>query len=328
MSKRGVQRPHREDRGARARRGVMLLASHCAIAADKLGVSMPNIKGPWFTPILFGITDEAKKLGYEIIILDAGGYAQRRQAGEPVLEPDRAEGQRHPAWIRPIRIPSTASCGRRRPQRSRWSAPAARSSPAASKPTPRHRRATAASDTSSPRAPRPCCRTAAPIAILAGPPGAFWASDRLRCFKEDLAGGNIKIVAEQTSEQDAAIALSLANDFLQRFPTVDMLYGADDTYGVGAARAAQGAQKCGKVKVLFAVLGEAAEEMMRAGCADYVVAQQPVLIGRTAAEMVDKIMKGQPLPKKLDEIPLIPVTKANLDSINKTTMQAPKGWTP
>ena len=29
--------------------------------------------------------------------------------------------------------------------------------------------------------------------------GAFWASDRLLCFKEDLAGGNIKIVAEQTS---------------------------------------------------------------------------------------------------------------------------------
>jgi hypothetical protein len=25
---------------------------------------------------------------------------------------------------------------------------------------------------------------------------------------------------------------------------------------------------------------------------------------------------------------LIPVTKANLDTINKTTMQAPKGWTP
>ena len=125
------------------------------------------------------------------------------------------------------------------------------------------------------------------IAILAGPAGAFWASDRLRCFKEDLAGGNIKIVAEQTSEQDPAIALSLANDFLQRFPTVDLMYGADDTYGVGVARAVQGAQKCGKVKVLFAVLGEAAEEMMRAGCADYVVAQQPVKIGRSAAEMAD-----------------------------------------
>src|SRR5260370_38085393 len=52
---------------------IMLLAAN-AHAADKVGVSMPNIKGPWFTPILFGISDDAKKLGYEIIIQDAGGY--------------------------------------------------------------------------------------------------------------------------------------------------------------------------------------------------------------------------------------------------------------
>ncbi len=122
--------------------------------------------------------------------------------------------------------------------------------------------------------------------------------------------------------------LSLANDFLQRFPTVDILYGADDTYGVGAARAAQGAQKCGKVKVLFAVLGEAAEEMMRAGCADYVVSQQPVLIGRRAVQMMDALVKGKSLEKKKEEIPLIPVTMANLDSISKSGLQAPKGWTP
>jgi ribose transport system substrate-binding protein len=107
-----------------------------------------------------------------------------------------------------------------------------------------------------------------------------------------------------------------------------LLYGADDTYGVGAARAAQGVQKCGKVKILFAVLGEAAEEMMRAGCADYVVAQQPVVIGRTAVQLMDAIVKGKPLAAKKVEVPLIPVTAANLNSINKTGMQAPKGWTP
>jgi ABC-type sugar transport system substrate-binding protein len=82
------------------------------------------------------------------------------------------------------------------------------------------------------------------------------------------------------------------------------------------------------VKVLFAVLGEAAEEMMRAGCADYVVAQQPVMIGRTAVQMMDAIVKSKPLPAKKVEVPLVPVTMANLNSIDKTGMQAPKGWTP
>ena len=166
------------------------------------------------------------------------------------------------------------------------------------------------------------------IAVLAGPPGAFWASDRLRCFKADIAGTKIKIVAEQTSEQDVAAALSLANDFLQRFPNIDLMYGADDTYGIGVARAVQGANKCGKVKVLFAVLGEQAEEMMRAGCADYIVAQQPVLIGQLGVQMANELIKGQAPKERFVEVPLFPVTPANLSSVNKSTMQAPKGWTP
>src|SRR3977135_3435211 len=55
--------------------GLMFLAGQPAHAADKVGVSMPNIKGPWFTPVLYGISDEAKKLGYDVVIQDAGGYA-------------------------------------------------------------------------------------------------------------------------------------------------------------------------------------------------------------------------------------------------------------
>jgi ABC-type sugar transport system substrate-binding protein len=303
------------------------LTASTGFAADKLGVSMPNIKGPWFTPVLFGITDEAKKLGYETIILDAGGYAnvdrQVTQLSNLIAQKvnailmDPANPDSFNGVVRQAKAAKIPVVGAGSPiVASGVDADAAASS---SHCSIGHELAKGA---------KTLLPSGGTVAILAGPPGAFWASDRLRCFKEDLAGGNIKIVAEQTSEQDAATALSLANDFLQRFPNVDMLYGADDTYGVGAARAAQGARKCGKVKILFAVLGEAAEEMMRAGCADYVVAQQPVLIGRTAAEMAAKIIKGQPLAKKLDEIPLIPVTKANLDTINKTTMQAPKGWTP
>ena len=73
-----------------------------------------------------------------------------------------------------------------------------------------------------------------------------------------------------------------------------------------ARRAQHKGAQMGKVKVLFAVLGEAAEEMMRAGCADYVVAQQPVVIGRTAVQMMDALVKGKPLPAKKVEVPLVP----------------------
>jgi ABC-type sugar transport system substrate-binding protein len=313
--------------GMAASIGLMLLAGQPANAADKVGVSMPNIKGPWFTPVLYGISDEAKKLGYDVAIQDAGGYAnvdkQVSQFSNLVVQKvvailiDPANPTSFNGVVKQARSAKISVIGAGSPiVASDVEADAAASS---SHCNVGHELAKGA---------KTLLPNGGTIAVLAGPPGAFWASDRLRCFKEDIAGTNLKIVAEQTSEQDPAVALSVANDFLQRFPKVDMLYGADDTYGVGAARAAQGAQKCGKVKVMFAVLGEAAEEMMRAGCADYVVAQQPVVIGRSAIRMMDALVKGKPLEKKKDEVPLIPVTMATLGSLDKSGMQAPKGWTP
>jgi ABC-type sugar transport system substrate-binding protein len=307
--------------------GLTLLLGQPANAADKVGVSMPNIKGPWFTPVLYGISDEAKKLGYDIVIQDAGGYAnvdkQVSQFSNLVVQKvvailmDPANPASFNGVVKQARSAKIPVIGAGSPiVASDVEADAAASS---SHCNVGHELAKGA---------KALLPNGGTIAVLAGPPGAFWASDRLRCFKEDIANTNLKIVAEQTSEQDPAIALSVASDFLQRFPKVDMLYGADDTYGVGAGRAAQGAQKCGKVKVMFAVLGEAAEEMMRAGCADYVVAQQPVVIGRSAVRMMDALVKGKPLEKKKDEVPLIPVTMANLNSLDKSGLQAPKGWTP
>jgi len=307
--------------------GLLLLAGQPADAADKIGVSMPNIKGPWFTPVLYGISDEAKKLGYDVVIQDAGGYGN---VDKQVSQFQNLVVQKVAAILMDPANPASFNGAVKQAKAAKIPVIGAGSPIVASDVE-----ADAAASSSHCNVGHELAKGAktllpngGTIAVLAGPAGAFWASDRLRCFKEDIAGTNLKIVAEQTSEQDPAVALSLANDFLQRFPKVDVLYGADDTYGVGAARAAQGAQKCGKVKVMFAVLGEAAEEMMRAGCADYVVAQQPVVIGRSAVRMMDALVKGKPLEKRKDEVALIPVTMANLNSLDKSGMQAPKGWTP
>jgi ABC-type sugar transport system substrate-binding protein len=308
--------------------GIAALASAATVhAADSIGVSMPNIKGPWYTPVLYGVADEAKKLGYTTVVLDAGGYAN---VDRQVTQFSSLIVQKHKAILLDPANPEAFNGPVRQAKAAKIPVVGVGSPIVASAVEPD---AAASSSHCSighevAKGIKGMLPNGGTLAVLAGPPGAFWASDRLRCLKEDLAGGPIKIVAEQTSEQDAAVALSLANDFLQRFPNVDMMYGADDTYGVAAARAAQGAQKCGKVKIVFAVLGEAAEEMMRLGCADFVVAQQPVLIGRTAVQLADKVAKGVAVDKKLVEISLIPVTKANLDSIDKASLQAPKGWTP
>lgn len=302
-------------------------SASAAATNGTIGVSMPNIKGPWFTPELFGISDEAHKLGYDLNIQDAGGYAnvdkQVTQLSALVVQKvkaillDPADPTAFNGTVRQVKDAHIPIVGAGTPL-------VASNVPADGAVSSSHcnigRELAKGAKALLPRG--------GSIAVLAGPPGAFWSSERLRCFKEAIAGSAIKIVAEQTSEQDIAAALSLANDFIQRHPNIDLMYGADDTYGVGIARAVQGAGKCGKVKVLFAVLGEQAEEVMKAGCADYIVAQQPVLIGRLVIRMADELIKAKQLSEKLVDVPLIDVTPENLGSIDKTTMQAPKGWTP
>jgi ABC-type sugar transport system substrate-binding protein len=292
-----------------------------------IGAAMPNTKGEWYTPELYGITDEAKKLGYSVNIQDAGGYAN---VDKEVNEVSNLIVQQVRAILLDSADPAAFNGVVRQAKAAKIPVIAAASPEVATEVKPD------AGATSShctighelAAGAKKLLPHGGSIGVLAGPPGAFWATERLRCFKQDIAGTNIKIVAEQTSEQDVARALSLASDFLQRYPNLDLLYGADDTYGVGIARAVQAAGRCGKVKVEFSVLGTAAEQMMRAGCVDYVVAQQPVLIGRIEVRLADQLIKDQKPAQPMVEVPLIIVTPQNLDKIERTGMQAPKGWTP
>jgi ribose transport system substrate-binding protein len=302
-------------------------ASFAAGPNGTIGAAMPNTKGEWYTPELYGITDEARKLGYDVIIQDAGGYAN---VDKQVTQVSNLIVQRVKAIILDAADPAAFNGVVRQAKEAKIPIVAA-GTPTVASDIPPDAGATSSHCTIGHEfaaGAKKLLPNGGSIAILAGPPGAFWATDRLRCFKEDIAGSTIKIVAEQTSEQDVAVALSLASDFLQRFPNLDLLYGADDTYGVGIARAVQAVGKCGKVKVLFSVLGSAAEEMMRAGCVDYVVAQQPALMGRIEVRLADQLIKGRKPAEPMVQVPVIIVTRDNLDNIDRSGMQAPKGWTP
>ncbi|MDI6024663.1 sugar ABC transporter substrate-binding protein [Corticibacterium sp. UT-5YL-CI-8] len=308
---------------------VGLAMGGTALSQDKpvIGLSKPNLKGPYPTAELYGVLDEAKLLGFEVLVQDAGGYANIEKQLDQVsnlitngvvavmvdpADPSAMNGVANQARaegifligagvnvvasdVEPDAAVSSSHCNIGKELAA-----------GAKKLYPQ----------------------GGTIGVLAGPPGSFWSTERLRCFKLDIADSGIKIVAEMTSEQDAATSLTRASEMLQRNPDLDMLYGADDVYGVGAARAARAADRCGKTRVIFAVLGEEAEEMMRDGCADYVVAQQPVLIGRTEVRVVRDLMKGIVPDPKVINVPLIGVTIENVDQVDKTHLQPPRGWRP
>jgi ABC-type sugar transport system substrate-binding protein len=309
---------------------VVIAASSAAYSASPngtIGAALVNTKGEWYSAELYGITDEAKKLGYDINVQDAGGYSN---IDKGVSQVSNLIVQKVKALIADSADPAAYN-GVMRQAREAGIPTIAAGIPTIASDVPPSAAATASHCTTGHDlaiGAKKLLPNGGTIAILAGPPGAFWATDRLKCFKQDIAGTSIKIVAEQTSEQDMAVALSLANDFLQRFPNVDLIYSADDTYGVGSARAVQAVGKCGKVKVLFALLGPAAEEMMKAGCVDYIVALQPALMGRLEVRLANDLIKGVKIDQPIIQVPTVAVTPDTLATVDRSGMQPPKGWSP
>lgn len=307
--------------------GILAGPAGAQDAKPVIGLSKPNLKGPYPTAELYGILDEAKKFGFDVVVQDAGGYAnidkQLDQVSNLVIKGVKAVliDPNDPAALNGVAQQARAAGIFLVGAGVNVIASDVEPDAAVSSSHCNIGRELAAGA-------KKLLPSGGSLGILAGPPGSFWATERLRCFKEDIGGTNINIVAEMTSEQDAATSLTRASEMLQRNPELDMLYGADDVFGVGAARAAKAADRCGKTKVIFSVLGEEAEEMMRAGCADYVVAQQPVLIGRTEVRVVNDLLKGVKLDPKVINVPLIGVTMENLDTVDKGNLNPPKGWRP
>jgi ABC-type sugar transport system substrate-binding protein len=291
--------------------------------APKLGVSVPTVEGPFFTAMLYGMKQEAKKLGYSLEIRDAGGYpnvdTQASQfenlavQGVKAILIDPADPTTLTGSLSQVKGSSVPVIG----AGDRF--PGADVSVSSSHCDVGHAMAKGAEE---------LLPNGGTMAALTGPAGAPWSTDRWKCFMQDIKGTKIKVVSQKASDPAVEQGVTIASDFLQRNPRLDLLYGADDTVGVGAAQAVQEAKRCGTTKVLTAVLGREAEALLKQGCVSYVVAQQTVLIGRLAVDEADKLIHGKKPPSDTVSVPLVPVTKANVGSINISTLREPDNYKP
>lgn len=284
--------------------------------SQTIGVSVPTVSGPFFTAMLHGINEEAKKLGINVKVMDAGGYEnidqQVTQLQSLIVEKpnailiDPADPTAIEAAVEQAKSAGINVLG-------------------SGDPVPNGTANVSSSHCDIGKAMAVGAKKLLPqggtLAMLTGPAGATWTTDRLKCFKEAIAGSNIEIVAEKSSEPLVEEGINIASDFLQRYPDLDLIYGADDTVGTGAAQAVKSAGRCGKTQVLTAVLGTQIEGLMKEGCVQYDVAQQTVLIGREAVQTADKLDKGEKLADTDIQVPLVPVTPANVEEIDTSTMR-------
>lgn len=288
-----------------------------------IGVSVPTVQGPFFTAMIYGMKDEAEKLGYTLEIRDAGGYGNVEQQASQMenlvvqqvdaLLVDPADAQTLEGSLQQAKAAGIPVVG-------------------AGDPFPGADTSVTASHCDVGKSMAEGAKQLLPdggtMAALTGPPGAVWTTERWKCFQQDIEGAGIEIVADQSSEPAVEQGVAIASDFLQRYPDLDLLYGADDTVGVGAAQAVQEADRCGETKVLTAVFGRQAEQLMKAGCVNYIAALPTVAIGRRSVQEAHKLIQGETPESEVISIPLVPVTEENVDSVNVEDLREPDDYQP
>ena len=138
------------------------------------------------------------------------------------------------------------------------------------------------------------------VAVVQGQLGTTPEIDRDTGFKQALEKcPGLTVSATQASNmwmQDEGFAI--AQDMLQRDPTIDVFFGRADALALGAAQAAKVANLDHPVRV-FGFDGDVAGlEAVKAGTLDATMTQQTQAMGRLALDSALALIEGKEVPKE------------------------------
>ncbi len=141
---------------------------------------------------------------------------------------------------------------------------------------------------------------------------------RVRGFKNEVMKlPGVQIVAEQDAWL-AEQAVKRVGDILTAHPDVDIVWGMNEGGTVGAVMAVKNAGKAGKVVVFGTDTGEQLADFLLSedNILQAVTGQQPYKIGAMAVEAALKVLKGEPVEKKVS-LPGILLTRDKPDEVRQ-----------
>jgi ribose transport system substrate-binding protein len=155
------------------------------------------------------------------------------------------------------------------------------------------------------------------IAIIHGQMGTTPEIDRTKGWMEAMKGHDtMKLIAENAADWDQAKAFTLAQDMLQKDPSITVFFGECDTMAMGAARAVQLANLNHKVLVVGFDGDVAALKELKKGLFDATCTQQTQLMGKLAYTSALKAINGEKLPPEQLQIATL-TTAENVDEFIK-----------
>jgi len=110
-------------------------------------------------------------------------------------------------------------------------------------------------------------------------PGPNHLVERIRGFKDGLAGSKVKVVATCNDEGKVAAAESAITAMLQAHPEIDAVFAAHGNPGPGAVAAVKNVDKEGKIQIMGFDFGMPVVEGIDKGQIRGTVGQNPYLMG-------------------------------------------------
>lgn len=291
----------------------------------KIGVLFPFLASPFWVNEAYGVQDQARKLGVDIVWLSADGYdnieKQNSQIEDLVVQ-----------RVDAILLAATSSTG---------TVPAVERASAQGIPVFAHvtssntdkvLSAVVDDDLDIGRKQGEFMGRAlgghGTVAMLNGPAAADWSSRRVQGFKETLQSRypDIKIVAERNGIPDRADAQRLAEDVLSANPDLNGLFTVADGMAMGAADAVKAAGRADTVTITTASFSREALPYMAKGLIRLNVDENPVLMGRAAINNVVRALNGESVPQTL-YVPNPAMTAETIGSVDAAKQWAPDGWT-
>ncbi len=130
------------------------------------------------------------------------------------------------------------------------------------------------------------------VVELEGIAGSSATRDRGKGFEDGIKESGFNLVAKQSADFDRTKGLSVMENIIQSKDKIDAVFAQNDEMALGAQKALEGANMKDVLVVGFDATADAVDAVKKGKLAA-TVAQQPVLIGKTAVDTVNKILKNE-----------------------------------
>lgn len=276
---------------------VVALFSGLTLAKGKpIGIILSTLNNPFFVTLRDGAAAQAKKLGYELIVLDS----QNDSAKESSNMEDLIQQKVGAILVNPVDSDAVANAVKAANTAKIPVLTIDRSANGGNVVTHIASDNVAGGKMAGEYIAK-LLKGKGKVVEIQGVPGTSAARDRGKGFDEVIAkNAGIKIIAQQEAGFDRQKGLTVMENILQAQPEINAVFCHNDEMALGALKAIQAAKRIG----IFIVGFDATDDAVKAvndGLMSATVAQQPALIGSLGVDNAVKVMKGGKVP------PAIPV---------------------